>query len=219
MINKNNTINQRRFNNIRNNFIVGLVGINKTGKSTTARTEIVEPWRNARDSRYQIFGHDPQRMFDGLIPRTNLIDPEDKNWALKCCELRNCCLILDEIGILHPSAQHPPRGFKKLFAQCFFWNIDIVWMTHNPALIPEICTYHTTKYYLFLTLAREGSFQKKISNYTLCTAGSNYVNKYVKNYGRGKHHLDPEYNGQGFPYVIVDCETQKLTGVNMKKPI
>lgn len=218
-VNRINTINNKTYNNVRNNFIVGMVGVNKTGKSSTARFKIAEPWRGSRGDRFEIAGHDPQRMFDGLIPKKNLIDPEDKNWAVKCCKLRNCLLLLDEIRILCPTPQHPPKGLVTLFSQCFYWNIDIVWMTHNPSLVPEVCTFYTTMYYIFLTFAREGQFQKKIPNYSLCTAGSNLVNSYVRQYGRGLHKLDKNYNGQGFPYVIVNTEEQKLTAVNMNKPI
>jgi hypothetical protein len=202
----------------RQTFILGFVGVNKTGKSATAR-KIAENWRESRGDKFLIAGHDPQRMFTGLIDRKLYIDPEDKNWAVKCCKLRNCLLILDEIRILCPTPQHPPKGLVTLFSQCFYNNVDIMWMTHNPSLVPEVCTFYTTLYYIYLTFTREGQFQKKIPNYSLCVAGSDLVNDYVKKYGRGKHKLDPEYNGQGFPYVKVDTENQTLTAINMDKKI
>lgn len=200
------------------NFIDGFVGVNKSGKSTTAR-KIAEIWRGSHDDSMEMHGHDPQRMFDGLIPRKNLLNTEDKNWALKCCKLRNCFLLLDEIKLLCPTPQHPPRGMITLFSQAFFWNISIIWTAHNPSLIPSTCTDFTTMYHIFLTFAKEGQFKKGIPNYSLCLAASNYVNKYVKFHGRGKHKLDPLYDGQGFPYVIVNNEKQTLTAVNMKKSI
>lgn len=201
------------------NFIDGYIGVNKTGKSSTAR-KIAETWKGSRDDSYEIYGHDPQRMFDGLIPKKNLIQSEDKNWAVKCCKLRNCLLILDEIRILCPSQQHPPKGLVTLFSQCFFWNISIIWTTHNPSLVPETCTFYTTMYHIFLTFSREGQFQKKIPNYSLCVAASNYVNRYVAKYKtRGRHVLDPNYDGQGFPYMIVNTQSQTATAVNMKKPL
>lgn len=217
-VNRINTVNPKAYNNVRNNFINGAVGVNKTGKSTTFR-RIAESWRGSRGDKFKIVGHDPQRMFSGLINREDYIDPEDKNWAVKCCKLRNCLLILDEIRILCPTPQHPPKGLVTLFSQCFYWNIDIMWMTHNPSLVPEVCTFYTTHYYIFLTFAKEGQFQKKIPNYSLCTAASNLVNNYVKQYGRGKHKLDKTYDGQGFPYAIVNTEEQTIKGINMNKPI
>lgn len=200
------------------NFIAGFVGVNKTGKSSTAR-KIAEIWRGSRGDKFEVHGSDPQRMFSGILPDKNRIDLEDKNWAVKCCKLRNCLLILDEIRILCPIPQHPPKGLVTLFSQAFFWNISIIWSTHNPCLVPATCTYYTTLYYLYLTFSREGQFQKTIPNYSLCQAASNYVNGYVKKHGRGKHRLDKTYNGQGFPYMIVNTEKQTLTAINMNKPI
>lgn len=200
------------------NFIDGQIGVNKTGKSSTSR-KIAEIWRGSHDDRFEIHGHDPQRMFDGLIPKKNLIASENKNWAVDCCKLRNCLLILDEIRILCPNQQHPPRGLVTLFSQCFFWNISIIWTTHNPSLVPETCTFYTTMYHIFLTFSREGQFQKKIPNYSLCVAASNYVNNYVKKYGRGRHVLDKLYDGQGFPYAIVNTQKQTITAINMNKPL
>lgn len=200
------------------NFIDGFIGVNKCGKSTTAK-KIAEMWRASHDDSMEIYGHDPQRMFDGLIPAKNRIQTEDKHWALKCGKLRNCLLILDEIKQLVPTPQHPPKGMTTLFSQAFFWNISIIWTGHNPARIPDACTDYTTMYHLFLTFARDGQFKKGIPNYSLCIAASNYVNKYVARYGRGKHRLDPGYLGQGFPYMIVNAETHQLTGVNMSKPL
>lgn len=202
----------------RDNVILGACGVNKTGKSSTFR-KIAENWRNSRGDKFKIAGHDPQRMFTGLIDKNLYIDPEDKNWAVKCCKLRNCLLILDEIRILCPVPQHPPKGLITLFSQCFYWNVDIMWMTHNPSLVPEVCTFYTTHYYIFLTFSREGQFQKKIPNYSLCVAASNLVNKYVKDNGKGRHKLDPSYDGQGFPYVIVNTTEQTLTAINMTKKI
>lgn len=198
----------------RDNFISGFVGVNKTGKSTTAR-RIADNWRETRSDFYKIAGHDPQRMFTGLINKNLYINPEDKDWAVKCCKLRNCLLILDEIRILCPQPAHPPKGLVTLFSQCFYWNVDIMWMTHNPSLVPETCTYYTTLYYIFLTFAKEGQFQKKIPNYSLCVAASNLVNRYVQKYGRGKHKLDSQYVGQGFPYAIVNTEKQTVQAINM----
>lgn len=200
------------------NFVAGFIGVNKCGKSTTSR-KVAEIWRGSHHEGMEMHGHDPQRMFGGLIPKKNLIDTEDKDWAVKCCKLRNCFLLLDEIKLLAPIPQHPPKGMVKLFSQAFFWNISIVWTGHNPALIPTACTDFTTLYYLFLTFSKDGQFKKGIPNYSLCMAASNYVNKYVRIHGRGKHRLAKDYNGQGFPYIIVDTEKQTLKAVNMNKPI
>lgn len=217
--NKDNIINPKVYSNRRDNFIAGLIGVNKTGKSTVAKEKIIIPWRQSRSSKFQIYGHDPQNVCDGIIPKQNLIDSENKNWALDCCKLRNCLLILYEIKILFPKPQHPPAGLLKLFSQAYAWNIDIVWEAHHAKLVPEVCTYHTNKYYLFLTFGTKKQFDNELPAAELCKAGSNYVNRYVAKYGKGRHRLDPLYDGMNFPYAIVDVQNQKLTGVNMNLPL
>mgnify|MGYP007099641144 CR=1 FL=1 len=66
-------------------------------------------------------------------------------------------------------------------------------------------------YFIFLTNAQEGSFKNKIPNYSLCIAASEEVNKHVSIYGRG---LYPK-----FPYMVVDCEGQRLNAYNMEKKL
>ena len=64
------------------------------------------------------------------------------------------------------------------------YNIDIIYSCHNPMLVINALTYFTTHYYVFYTNMQEGSWKKKIPNYSLCLAGSSYVNKYVRKHGR-----------------------------------
>lgn len=210
----------------RNNAVIGLLGVVKTGKSTTAKN-IVWNWRSTRNtSKFQLHGHDPQRMFHdpsgktlSIIPKQNLIKAGDKHWARKCCELTNCCVVLDEIWMLCPDPRHPPEGLVEFFSQSGFNNVDILWMAHNPKLVPNTCTYYTTLYYLFKMYLRLGQFDEKLPCANLCNAGAKYVSKYVKQHGRGRHKDDPFYQGQGFPYAKVDVEKESLKLINMNKPL
>jgi len=205
----------------RTNMVGGVIGVNKTGKSSTMR-DFAESWRNSRipnegGVQYQIVANDPQNIFGkqvdntGKVIKENLVDLyldlEDPDWALRCCELRNSLLLLDEIRQLMPYGR-APKGMLRLFSQCFFNNVDILWAVHNPSLAPDAATAYTTHYFIFLTFATEGSFKKKIPNYTLCQVACKEVNEYVRKHGRGKHKLDPDYEGQGFPHIIVNCEKQ-----------
>lgn len=201
---------------MRRNFLMGFLGVNKTGKSSTA-LEIATHYKKTKPSSNEIWVHDTQKIFSSIADKN--IDTENKEWAIECCELKNGLLILDEVKLLIPTPQHLPKGLLKLFSQSHYRNVDIIWMVHNPSSAPDVCTYYTTHYYIFLTFAREGSFRKKIPNYMLCTHASDMVNDYVKEYGRGFHKKDKRYNGQGFPHIIVDCEEQKLIAQNMNKKI
>src|SRR3989442_1480324 len=77
--------------------------------------------------------------------------------------------------------------------------------------------YYTNYYYIFQTNVQKGAFRDKIPNSELCNLASARVNKYVSIFGKGKHPKDPEFDGQKFPYIIVDCEKQILKAVNMNK--
>lgn len=200
----------------RYNFCYGFIGINRTGKSATAR-ELAEDWRKSRpDPKFRVISHDPQKRFADI---TDLfIDPEDEMWAVRCCELRNCLLILDDFKLLNLK-NTPVKGLQSLLYYRAEHNVDIIYIVHNPALLINLLTYFTSHYYIFMTMAQEGSFQKKIPNYRLCQAASNQVNEYVRKYGPGKHKKDKEYDGQGFPHVIVDCVDQRLVAVNMEKEV
>lgn len=219
----------------RGNFCKGGVGVNKTGKSSVFR-EIVEGWRSTRipnlhsDVKYQIVGYDPQNIFGeqrnekGIIVKQNLIDLhielDDPDWALRLCELRNTLVILDEIkDLLEQKSYRTPKGLGRFFTQYWFNNVDILWTVHNPLRAPDCATSYTTHYYMFLTFAQEGSFKKTMPNYSLVKVASNEVNQYVKKHGRGKHVLDPDYDGQGFPHIIVNCEKQTLQAINMEKEV
>lgn len=210
----------------RNNAVIGMLGVTKTGKSTTFRN-IVWNWRSTRnESKYQIFGHDPQRMFHdptgrtiSLIPKNNLIKAGNKNWAVECCELRNCFLILDEIQMLCPDPRHPPEKLIELFSQAGYNNVDIGWFAHHPKLVPPTCRYYTTLYYIFKILLKKGQFEDTLPCANLCNAGAKYVSKYVKKHGRGRHKNDPYYDGQGFPYGKVDVEKESLKLINMNRPL
>lgn len=199
------------------NFIDGFIGVNKTGKSSTQKT-VAQIWRDTHPSSMEIHGFDYQNVFGSLIPKKNYIDiHNNKNWALDCCKLRDCLLLLDEIKMGWKSAQHPPQGLDTLFSQCFYWNVSIMWSCHNPIQVPEVCTNHTTIYHLFLTYFKKRQFEIKIPNAWICIAAANQVKKYVKQHGRGHHKLDPNYRGQGFPYMIVNMQNQTTKAVNMHK--
>lgn len=200
----------------RHNFVYGCFGTNRTGKSSIVHDEGVE-WRKTRqDKRFRIIAHDPQDRFGDIADL--FIDPEDEDWAIRCLELRNCLLIWDDFRLINLK-NVPVKGLQSLLYYRAEHNIDIIYVIHNPGLALNLLTYFTTHYFIFLTHSQEGSFQKKISNYRLCQAASNQVNDYVMKYGTGKHRNDPEYDGQSFPYCIVDCEKQTITGKNMQKEI
>lgn len=188
------------------NFLYGFIGTNRTGKSSVAK-KLAESWKLSNPGGL-IIAHDPQDNFVDLADI--FIEPEDEDWAEKCCNFRNCLIILDDFRLINDSSR-PVKGLSRLLYYRAKWNIDIITIFHNPSLVINALAHFISHYFIFMTNAQEGSFKNKIPNYSLCIAASEEVNKYVSIYGRGQY--------PNFPYVIVDCEKQKLMAINMEKKI
>lgn len=188
------------------NFVYGFIGVNRCGKSAVAK-KLALSWK-VKNPKGLVISHDPQNNFEDITDV--FIGPDDEDWADKCCDFRNCLIILDDLRLIHESDKLNKHLAKLLYFRAK-WNIDIITVFHNPSLVLNGVAAFVTHYFIFLTSAQEGSFKKKIPNYSLCIAASEEVNKYVSIYGRGKY---PD-----FPYVIVDSEKQKLMAINMDKRI
>jgi hypothetical protein len=190
--------------NKRLNFLWGFIGTNRTGKSVTA-VNYAEIYRQSKPEN-AIISFDPQKRFAHVSDR--FIDPENKNWAVDLHAERNALVILDDYRLLNQGPT-PVEGLAKLLYHRADWNLDIVYICHNPSLIINLLTYFTSHYFLFYTEATDGSFQKKIMNYKLCISGQKLINRYVKAYDRGAY--------PNFPFVMVDCENNKLNAFNFTK--
>jgi hypothetical protein len=165
---------------LRNNFLYGFIGTNRTGKSSVAKL-LAEKWKEANPGQL-VIAHDPQ---DNFIDVADVfIQPEDDDWAIKCCSFRNCLIILDDFRLINESAR-PVEGLSNLLYYRAKWNIDIITIFHNPSLIINAIAHFISHYFIFLTNAQEGSFKNKIPNYSLCIAASEEVNKYVSVFNRG----------------------------------
>lgn len=192
----------RNFSKERESFCWGFIGDNRTGKSVTA-AEVAKQWKRSRPNG-TVIAHDPQRRFsetaDFYIPTYQ------KNWAEECAKMKDALVIIDELRLLHPNAQ-ASGGLLELMANRGENSIDIIYIVHNPALVLETLTYFTGWYFMYYSNSKVGGFQKKIPNYLLAHSASVYINKYVKNFGKGKYPT--------FPYIIVDTEKEELYAMNM----
>lgn len=188
------------------NFLWGFIGTNRTGKSTVA-CRLAETWKESRPNG-TIMTFDPQRKFESVTDFP--IEPGDDNWAFECMKLRDALIILDDYRLINrPNVSVP--GFLELMHYRSEYNIDIIFICHNPKLVINDLTYYATHYTLFYTQAKEGSFESKIPNYQMVLSASQLVNKYVTMHGRGDY---PD-----FPYVVVDTEKEKIEAYNMSKPM
>lgn len=191
----------------RENFNDVFIGANKSGKTTVAEM-IAREWRASKPDNHMVVAFDPTRRIQDITDIS--IEPEDDDWAMRCCKLRNCLIFLDEFRLLNEQ-NTPVKGLKGLLQMHTNYNIDIISVFHNPGLVLNAFTYHAQRYFIFHTHTQEGSFQKKIPNYLLCTTAAEQVNEYVRVFGRGDY---PK-----FPFVVVNTTTQKLQAFNMEKKL
>lgn len=200
----------------RNNFLMGFIGHNRTGKTTIA-LEMAKKWKESRKDCY-VIAFDPQKRFtketveiDGVeepLVDTEIRLDESGVWYDRVLKFRNFLLILDDYHILLDK-RIAEKGLKKLLAHRDDYNIDIIYITHTPSLILNLLTDYTTHYFIFFTQALAGKFKEKIQNFHLCSAAVRTVNKYVKVFGKGKY--------PNFPHCIVDTEKQTVQAFNMPK--
>lgn len=184
--------------------LFGFVGHNRTGKSVTA-AELAKAWKEGHPNG-TVMSFDPQKRFTEVTDR--IILPKDKDWAEQALEMREGLLILDEFRVLHP-ANIMSDGMLSLMSYRSEYAIDIFYIVHNPALILTQLASFTTKYFIFYTLALVGQFEKKIPNYHLCHGASQFINKYVQQYGRGDY--------PNFPYMLVDIEKETIEAINIDR--
>ena len=190
----------------RENFVIGIIGYNRTGK-TTKELEIIEEWmRNNPDG--EICSLDPQRKLTDITDRRLLLTDSKEEIFEKVTTLRNALVVLDDYKLIHPKFI-PDPWVEHLFQNRGDWNIDIIYSIHNPGMVINIFTWFTDYYFIYFTLAQLGGWATKIPNYELCWNASYLVNKYVEVHGRGTY--------PAFPHIIVNCERGKLIAQNMEK--
>jgi hypothetical protein len=185
----------------RNCFLIGLIGTNRTGKTSKVR-EIVQQWKASRPGQ-EVVAFDPQLKLQDLIDRQIGISDD----LTQLHTLRNCLLVFDDFRALHL----PDKTEKWLVYLMQFrdqWNIDIIYVVHNPSLVLTVLSFFTTHYYIFYTQSIEGGWKKKIPTYTVCSAVSSYLVEYVSIAGMGTY---PK-----FPHFIVDNKGNKAIAVNIK---
>lgn len=201
----------------------GFIGTLGTGK-TCKEEELIKLWiRDNPTGLIYGFVPDPQSNLKKYI--TNPIDKHDPNWALKYTNVINSLFVLDDYQGLMQSRNGsqlytPGPGMTDLFTRRRYSNNDIMFSCHGPrAIIPQL-TMYITHYVIYKTSVDEGSFDNRMYGWAKMQKAAKMVNGYCELIGnKGFHPLDPMYNGQGFPHVILDITTGLLTPVNMKRSL
>lgn len=211
----------------RYSFLFVFLGINRSGKTQTAK-KLAKVWRSSRDiKKYKIVGFDPQNKFGSSSKRyfntksglqeTNdpngerglidyYIDVEDDQCYVKLAKAKRLLIIVDDMRLKEES-DSPPDGLRSLLINRAENDIDLMLIFHNPAdVFNSICRL-ATHWFIFPVSEQDGGFKKKIPCHTECKAASNKVNDYVKD-------LDTTKLYPNFPYCVVIEQTKKILGYN-----
>ncbi len=184
----------------------GIIGFNRTGKTTLAIL-IAEAWKKNRPGQ-DIVAFDPQGKFKGIANKflKDYDDGSGKDWLDHILELEDALVILDELRMIHPSHQ-TDRRFIKFLSMRAEKKVDLIYIVHSPKLVLDMLDGYTSHYLIFYTQARASSWKDKIANYENCVAASSIVKRYTSKYGMGDY--------PNFPYVHVDNGAGEISCINM----
>lgn len=199
------------------NFVLSIIGTNRTGKTTEAK-KIIRNWKK-NNPEGTIIAFDPQSKMTGmynsriqdaneawcnmLFTRTNTGDYVC-SWNVK----NGCLIVLDDYRILHEEdkTEHWLRILMNFREE---WNMDFIYICHSPSLVLNYLTMYTNYYYIFYTKAIDKKWKDRIPDYDLCIKATTIMQLYVNKYGKGEY---PK-----FPHCIVDCENNKLIIQNISQ--
>lgn len=197
----------------RNNFILFFIGHNRTGKSVLAK-EVAKAYKSGHKKK-SIISFDPQSRFKDVSNKTisqekwqEFFDP-----ATDKPNIHDTLFILDDYRSLMMSDRIDPH-FLKLLTFRNEYGLDFIFITHSPKLIVERISYYITHFALFYTAGDADAFShaKKVQNIETVAQCRDFVNRYVKEHGRGKYET-----GKNFPFAFIDLEQEKIDLVNMPK--
>lgn len=207
--------------NIRDPRIVALIGMPGCGKTTKEEEDIKEWIRYNPKGLIYGFVPDPNSVLKKYI--TNPIEKYNPNWALELAGVTNSLFVLDDyVGLMMSEAGKqtyiPTPGMTDLFTAARYSGNDIMYSCHGPkAIIPQLAQY-TTHYRIYKTSVDEGTFDKRMAGSAKLQKAAKMVNAYCEMIGnKGYHPNDPRYNGQDFPYVVVDGLSFVTKPHNMKR--
>lgn len=196
-------------------YVIGMVGTNGTGKSSTEEDLIMKYKKD--NPRHDVIGYHPHgrllKHFDFRIDYTN------REWAKAIHKhVRNSLVVLDDYKGLCPNFQ-PTPGMRDMFIDrgAHAHNNCYIYCAHGPGSVIEMLTEYTTHWFIYYCTANEGKWDKKANNAYLCITASRMVNEYVSKYGKGMHPKDTNFQGQKFPYAIVDTLKKEITAQNFSQ--
>lgn len=203
--------------------IVMITGMHGAGKSTTA-VELIRQYKS-HNPISKVAAYDPLRRFDGLIDikiSKGKVDPWEKIWNIEnsLCVFYNytdlCPTYVDEEGEINYGVS--PRMLE-FFSHLRYKNNSVILITQSAKKINLLLSNFVTHYYLFCSEPGD-TFTKAVYGYKKLNKELSKVNEYCQKIGGfGRHKNDPDYNGQGFPRIIVDIPKKSIIKCQMKATV
>jgi len=205
-----------------------LLGLNRTGKSSTAENFIRE-WKLHKQNAGKVFAHNPQNNFKGLVDYE--IDNIDETWIedlfyikevadergnkrfqyFPTKDAKNGLIVLDDYRVLHDQ-DRPQRWLKVLMNFRAKWGIDIIFICHSPNDILAYAGRFTTDWYIFYIQVDKTGFDRKIPDKEKCEKAAvimkAFTQEYVPEGDFKKFYPD-------FPYIHIDTKGGRMTACNI----
>lgn len=197
----------------RSNFILFMLGHNRTGKSVVAK-DLAISYRKKFGKKKNIIAYDPQSRFKDITD-SNIMSEKWEEYFDESGEkllINDTLFILDDYrGLMTRDTLDP--FFLKMLMLRNEYGLDFIFVIHSPKLIIERISYYITHFALFYTSGDANAFKKadKVQSIETISQCRDFVNKYVKANGRG------EYKDRSFPYAFIDTENEKIQLINFDK--
>lgn len=196
----------------RDNFVSFYIGHNRTGKTVLAK-ELAKFYKK-NNPKNDIIIFDPQNRFNDIATQTIYSDDfsiffdED----LQTPNIYDTLFIFDDYRALMDK-NTTDKLFLKLLMQRNEYGLDFIFITHSPKLIHERISYYITNFNIFYTSGDPTGFLEsgKIPASNELYNISNFVNTYVKKYGKGSYDKN-----KNFPFVSVDVEKEVINFINFE---
>lgn len=198
--------------------IVGAIGKGKTSLINDILTECKEEVREDGNGSYYIkfavksIGFDPFNQLDHLVDSTIQARKD-----LTKCNIKDSLVVLDELNDFAQD-QKEMESVASLLVSRKHYNNNFIYSCRSISDIPNKIMLLTTHFYVFHTNPSvRKTINRDIPLNNLFNDAQDRIFRYAKKHGLGKHRLDPSFDGQGFPYCIIDAEKLTISEINMEK--
>jgi len=190
-------------------YLIGFIGTNRTGKTTEA-LKIAKKYRETHGKKNEIIAFDPQGKFKDVADY--FITSKDD--IVNLLDRKDFLLILDDYQALYP-AFSMDQTLVYLLTKRAEHGMDMIFITHAPALIKQGMTYYMTHLFIFYTnMGKEViGIDKKVPNSEFIEFLFRLINEEIKSTG-GLDLAQKDY--PNFRHIIYHYSSEKYVTKNFK---